>query len=248
MGWSRRIVLGVAACAAVSACVKTDAQQCGSLVCPGSLACVDDHCVDRTLLAACDGHPDGDGCALEHSGSGACQGGVCIVGRCGDGVINGEEACDGIDLGGKTCLDFGGSSPGGLACNADCSFDPSGCTNFCGNGHQDGTEQCDGSDFAQKSCVDYGFYGGQLACTSTCSVNLGGCSGKCGDGMIQQLEECDGQNLNGQSCTSLGYTGSVLPLSCTSACSYAPSSCTCGGVLCNQGETCVTSGGISSCQ
>nr|HEX4316646.1 hypothetical protein [Kofleriaceae bacterium] len=228
--------------------MKSNSQTCGDLVCPGTLACVDDHCVDRTLLAACDGRMEGETCQTAQSGSGLCQDDVCIVGRCGDGTINGEEACDGLDLGGKTCLDFGGSSPGGLSCTSECAFDPSGCSEFCGNGHQDGTEQCDGSDFDQKSCVDYGFYGGQLACTSTCTVNLGGCAGKCGDGQIQQLEECDGTNLNGQTCATLGYNGDVVALSCTNTCSFAASSCTCGGALCAKNQTCVTNGGISSCQ
>jgi hypothetical protein len=44
-------------------------------------------------------------------------------GVCGDGVVEGEEACDGADLGGQTCA-MGGT----LACTAACTLDTSGCT------------------------------------------------------------------------------------------------------------------------
>lgn len=46
---------------------------------------------------------------------------------CGDGMRGAGEACDGLDLGGQSCVDFG--FPGGvLACAADCSIDTSSCT------------------------------------------------------------------------------------------------------------------------
>lgn len=45
---------------------------------------------------------------------------------CGDGTRNGYEQCDGSDLDGKTCLDFGFDGASGLACT-DCTFDVSGC-------------------------------------------------------------------------------------------------------------------------
>jgi hypothetical protein len=59
---------------------------------------------------------------------------------CGNGVVDANEACDGLDLAGQTCrsLGFDGdcrakSSSGacvasGLSCDRNCSFDPSGCT------------------------------------------------------------------------------------------------------------------------
>ncbi len=67
------------------------------------------------------------------------------VGRCGDGVRQVEqgEACDGFELSGHTCADFGCRS-GVLACATDCqAFDLSGCR----SGHdedQDGfDDNCD---------------------------------------------------------------------------------------------------------
>lgn len=47
--------------------------------------------------------------------------------KCGDGVINGAEQCDGMQLGGKTCILLGFSG-GTLACTSNCTFDTSGCT------------------------------------------------------------------------------------------------------------------------
>lgn len=47
---------------------------------------------------------------------------------CGDGEIGGDEACDGSELGGQTCVDVGESFIGGeLGCAADCTFDTSAC-------------------------------------------------------------------------------------------------------------------------
>jgi hypothetical protein len=47
---------------------------------------------------------------------------------CGDGELGGDEACDGAELGGKTCVDVEDGFVGGeLACAADCTFDVSGC-------------------------------------------------------------------------------------------------------------------------
>jgi hypothetical protein len=46
---------------------------------------------------------------------------------CGDGVRQGPESCDGIDLGGVTCASLG-LVGGDLACNIPtCSFDPTNC-------------------------------------------------------------------------------------------------------------------------
>ncbi len=207
-----------------------------------------DHCVDPALVTSCVGLAENDQCN-PGNGSGICQGGICVVGFCGDGMINGFEECDGTDLGSATCIQFGAPQPGGLTCGSNCKLDPSGCSAYCGNGIVDSNEQCDGSAFANKSCVDYGYYGGTLACTSTCMINLGGCSGQCGNNVIDGLEQCDGTNLNNQTCTTLGYKGSgMLPLTCGSDCAFAPSSCTCGGALCTSSQTCEVESGISSCQ
>ncbi|MCA9651533.1 MAG: hypothetical protein KC501_16555, partial [Myxococcales bacterium] len=45
---------------------------------------------------------------------------------CGDGIRQGAESCDGVDLGGEDCASLG-LMGGTLACSPGCSFDPSAC-------------------------------------------------------------------------------------------------------------------------
>lgn len=45
---------------------------------------------------------------------------------CGDGLRNGEEACEGADVGGETCLGLGLPN-GPLACTTSCELDTTGC-------------------------------------------------------------------------------------------------------------------------
>jgi len=53
----------------------------------------------------------------------------CVVSttQCSNGNIDPGEQCDGNDLGGKTCQDFGFTG-GTLSCNSNCTFNTSGCT------------------------------------------------------------------------------------------------------------------------
>lgn len=47
---------------------------------------------------------------------------------CGDGKRNGMEACDGADFGGQNCVTLGvGYMSGMLACNPDCTLNPTDC-------------------------------------------------------------------------------------------------------------------------
>jgi len=46
---------------------------------------------------------------------------------CGDGIIQGNEQCDGANLGGKTCAELGYLS-GNLSCTSQCIFDFGNCT------------------------------------------------------------------------------------------------------------------------
>lgn len=66
---------------------------------------------------------------------------------CGDGEINGQEACDGDDLGGKKCSDFANQGFGGgtLACLPNCTFDTAECCKIAGQGCLLGVECCSGS-------------------------------------------------------------------------------------------------------
>ena len=46
---------------------------------------------------------------------------------CGDGSMNLDEECDGVDLGGVTCASLGWEGGGTLGCTSGCSYDMSGC-------------------------------------------------------------------------------------------------------------------------
>src|SRR5690606_38981008 len=46
---------------------------------------------------------------------------------CGDGEAQGDESCDGADLGGETCPSLGFLGGGTLACTEHCTFDTAAC-------------------------------------------------------------------------------------------------------------------------
>jgi hypothetical protein len=206
-------------------------------------------CVDTAVVTACARSSENDPCSLPDVGEGACHDGLCLIGACGDGVINAIDACDGAELGGKTCADFGATSPDGLACASDCSFDKSGCVAFCGDGIKQTLEECDGTDFAGNSCIALGYYTGDLVCADSCTVNVGNCAERCGDGIANGLEPCDGTDLKGDSCAGRGYLGAVTPMTCTGSCAFTGTSCVCGDLLCTPNtQTCVLNGSIYSCE
>jgi len=230
-------------------CVRSSAVTCGELTCPIGRACIEDKCVDEDIVTVCSGRGEGAACNVPEIGDGVCQGGLCLVGACGDGLINAIDACDGTNLNGRSCLDYGATDPAGLACASDCSFDATGCTSYCGDATKNAEEECDAADFGNQGCTDFGYYVGTLICTDECTINIGDCSGQCGDGVVDDFETCDGTQFNGQTCESAGYLGDVLPIACSSTCSIAPSSCTCGGELCAKTtQRCVLTGGIYQCQ
>ncbi len=141
--------------------------------------------------------------------------------RCGDGVKNASEACDGTDLGGATCslLGFIG---GTLRCGDDCNYDTSGCSS-CGDGSKDEGEDCDGSDLGGATCASEGFSGGSLGCRADCTLDPSGCVREsCGNGSIEGMEECDDGNTdNGDGCSA--------------ACTVEPGwSCPSAGMACVQ--------------
>ncbi|MFH2010663.1 MAG: hypothetical protein ABI333_28940 [bacterium] len=171
----------------------------------------------------------------------------CTLAGCGDGVADSFEECDGPDLGGLDCTDFGGGS-GDLSCNGDCTFDESDCSS-CGNNVAEGTdplaegyESCDGTDYRGETCASLGHVWGDLVCVG-CQLDETGCRdvpAVCGNGFVEDQEECDGLDLNGQTCVSLGegYTGGNL--ACDMAnCVFNRSGCAiCGNGAVEAGEVC----------
>ncbi len=100
----------------------------------GEIDCEDSDCFGDP---ACDGENeydchnglDDDGDGLTDCDDPDCAGSpACSASGCGDGNIQAPEACDGDDLGGKTCMILGYEA-GELACTSLCGFDVSGCSN-----------------------------------------------------------------------------------------------------------------------
>ena len=123
-------------------------------------------------------------------------------GICGDDQINSGEACDGLNLNGKTCADLDEYVDGTLSCDGSCQLDTSECVQCtdddlslckssqtcssgycvdpghkitCGDGLVEGDEQCDDTNLKGKSCADFeGFVSGELKCQS-CSFDTSDC-------------------------------------------------------------------------
>ena len=137
--------------------------------------------------------------------------GACEAWRCGDGVRNGAETCEGDDLGGATCLDLGFTNPDGLRCTDDCRLDRTACTGGCGDGIRDDNELCDGADLSGADCTTAGFYDAAgLACSPFCTYDVSACTGFCGDREINGDEACDGRVVPGDSCAARGFESGVL--------------------------------------
>jgi len=175
-------------------------------------------------------------------------GGSPDTGRCGDGVVDGDEVCDGFDFGGESCESLG-FGPGPLACGSDCTFDPTGCSpgENCGNGEIDGAEQCDdgedNSDTEPNACrtncalprcgdgvhdaregCDDGPDNSDYrkdACRSDCREAY------CGDALIDTGEACDRDKLGLATCEREGFSAGEL--TCSAECTIDTSACvTCG--------------------
>jgi hypothetical protein len=151
---------------------------------------------------------------------------------CGDGMVGGDEVCDGMDFGEESCVTqgFGG---GDLVCNATCNgFTTQNCY-VCGDGVLQGTEDCEGTVPPGVGCEDAGFTAGTLACNvDTCFFDTSGCS-LCGDGVISGMEGCDSGDLGGQACTDLGFTGGDL--ACDNAtCALNFDGCTGTNLTCSE--------------
>lgn len=101
----------------------------------------------------------------------------CRLPRCGDGVADSAEDCDGSDLRGATCVTVGYAAAGTLACTGACEFSTAGCVAECGNGVTEPGEACD--DGAGNSDTTPG------ACRLGCELP------SCGDGVVDPGEECD---------------------------------------------------------
>ncbi len=80
------------------------------------------------------------------------NGASCLPPRCGDGVAQGEELCDGA-VQGDTCLEQGFTG-GTLSCASDCTFDTSRCTLAEGSGASGSSCTADAQCAAGLHCIN----------------------------------------------------------------------------------------------
>ncbi len=158
---------------------------------------------------------------------------------CGDGVVEGLEECDGVELDGQNCMGLGFQG-GDLACNEDCLFEISGCFNgSCGNGLIEGGEDCDGAELGGADCLSEGFDAGTIGCAANCAFDTTACvTFMCGNGVVEGTELCDGADLGGDSCIDEGFDGGQLGCDATCAIDTSP---------CFTNTNCCTINGVPGC-
>ena len=133
-------------------------------------------------------------------GAGGCDPVTCEIvydecARCGDGIIDSGEECDGDNLGGERCP----IDQPGLRCTRECKLDYSACPK-CGNGMRDDGEECDFNDgggfVIPRQCAGtedhprltspiphYPYtFGETTSCSAECRFDRRGCS-YCGNGI-----------------------------------------------------------------
>lgn len=187
------------------------------------------------------------------------------AGKCGDGIVNGTEQCDKLDLRDQDCTSAGGFyNAAGLACNDACRFDFGACTGRCGDGTVDTAagEECEvlgtgNTVYGIPDCAALGYYRhvAFAKCNANCKVDRTICeatAGRCGDGVRDPTEECDSADLGVPNadgdpaidCRDLlaipghRYYGGAI--SCRANCTRDTSACHafCGDGLKNGSEAC----------
>ncbi len=124
--------------------------------------------VEPWLGEACDKADFGEGIGAYCSDD--CS---AITGRCGDGVVQENEACD------------EGNTKDGPYCSADCKE----IVGSCGDGIKQSNEVCDKAEPGEGGGEGIGAY---------CSDDCKEVTGSCGDGTVQENEACDDGENNGK--------------------------------------------------
>ncbi len=116
---------------------------------------------------------------------------------CGNNIAEGGEFCDGTDLGGHDCQDFGYVNPAGMTCTG-CMLNGDGCAPSC-NGVVEPTEPCDdGNDNPFDGCDECVLVNSPVgSCQSPIPVTAGPglttVSGNTTTGGSQSSDLCQGE-------------------------------------------------------
>jgi hypothetical protein len=153
---------------------------------------------------------------------------TAVASRCGNGVRDVDEDCDGANLGPAQCSTVKRGTNGALGCTA-CRFDTSRCVpaapeSRCGNGKKEEGEDCDREDLGGVTCGEGRV--GAPTCTPQCALDSLTCirPTKCGDGVKDDGEMCDRYDFGGVTCSAL-LAGSTGILRCTNECKVDMTSC-----------------------
>ena len=149
------------------------------------------------------GDPD-SGVTLPQPDSGA------SAARCGDGVVDPGEACDGSQLNGNSCVKLGHDS-GQLSCRADCTLDTSSCKTSSG-----------GRSFGQKCGGQFGSCKTGLMCVlfNEAGKKEGYCTQEC-----SSSTPCPSSPTGAQCAFKLSSSGKTI---CGFLCSTAAPACPTG--------------------
>lgn len=227
------------------------ASSCGNGIIDGTDVC-DGAALNNATCASIVGEGSTGSISCRDNCSGYDISGCTAAAKCGNGLIEEGEVCDGNRLNDRTCAtEVGFGSIGTLACNSTCTgYITTGCSasTTCGNGILEAGEICDTTNTQGASCETSVGLGsvGTVLCGADCkSLNLSRCSAAttCGNGQIDSGEVCDGKNINNETCESIVGEGSTGTLSCGDGCRHFDvSKCTpskfCGDNNINDNEIC----------
>ncbi len=163
-----------------------------------------------------------------------------VVNRCGNGVLDLGEQCDGRLIDGDVWKASGYTF----------DYDSTYCSQFCqilkktekkcGNGVLDEGEQCDGDVMDEKAWNESGYSMNYDAsfCSQMCTfvqMNIN----ECGNGILDDGEQCDGDVMDEKAWNESGYSINYDATYCSQKCTFVQINVKeCGNGILDEGEQC----------